>query len=428
MNDNRKHNHSSIRRVVAAVLIVAAAVVFVGVVLVFQCLSFDENGAHVVDRYGVLAMEAAENQNTGEETPAQPEEPQEQPAEEQPAAQPATRAAMLSADSVAEEGTVQQLLQLAQEGTLDTVIVNIKDSEGYLNIHVDTNVMDDADVITESSAEELEQAIQTLREADVHVIGRIFCMHDQKAVAQNADLAMQYDGGGTWLDYDNTRWLDATNRDTVEYLCDIAKSAVEAGCDEILLDEFTFPARGHIDRIDFDDTPQEQAEVLLDALQEIQEKAEVPVSLTADTISALTDLSDSATEDGFPAGDVEQLLTTADRIFVPAGSAEDAAQAVAQLQQTAPEAVVIPILDSTSAWMAYEGDAVLRAVDNTAEALAVMGGERADSTDDSDEPQDSAYEENPDDSYEEDTSYDDSDEDYEDDYDGDNEEDYDGEG
>ena len=178
------------------------------------------------------------------------------------------------------------------------------------------------------------------------------------------------------------------------------------------------PARGHIDRIDFDDTPQEQAEVLLDALQEIQEKAEVPVSLTADTISALTDLSDSATEDGFPAGDVEQLLTTADRIFVPAGSAEDAAQAVAQLQQTAPEAVVIPILDSTSAWMAYEGDAVLRAVDNTAEALAVMGGERADSTDDSDEPQDSAYEENPDDS----------DEDYEDDYDGDNEEDYDGEG
>lgn len=418
MNDNRKHNHSSIRRVVAAVLIVAAAVVFVGVVLVFQCLSFDENGAHVVDRYGVLAMEAAENQNIGEETPAQPEELQEQPAEEQPAAQPATRAAMLSADSVAEEGTVQQLLQLAQEGTLDTVIVNIKDSEGYLNIHVDTNVMDDADVITESSAEELEQAIQTLREADVHVIGRIFCMHDQKAVAQNADLAMQYDGGGTWLDYDNTRWLDATNRDTVEYLCDIAKSAVEAGCDEILLDEFTFPARGHIDRIDFDDTPQEQAEVLLDALQEIQEKAEVPVSLTADTISALTDLSDSATEDGFPAGDVEQLLTTADRIFVPAGSAEDAAQAVAQLQQTAPEAVVIPILDSTSAWMAYEGDAVLRAVDNTAEALAVMGGERADSTDDSDEPQDSAYEENPDDS----------DEDYEDDYDGDNEEDYDGEG
>lgn len=412
MNANRKHNHSSIRRVVAAVLIVAAAVVFVGVVLVFQCLSFDENGAHVVDRYGVLAMEAAEKQNTGEQTPEQPEEPAEEPAAQPEETQSATRAAMLSADSVAEEDTLQQLVQLAQQGTLDTVIVNIKDKEGYLNIRVDTNVMDDTDGITESGAEELEQAIQTLRDADVHVIGRIFCMHDQQAAAQNADLAMQYDGGGTWLDYDNTRWLDATNRDTVEYLCDIAKSAVEAGCDEILLDEFTFPTRGHIDRIDFDDTPREQADVLLDALQEIQEKAEVPVSLTADTLSALTDLSDSATEDGFPTGDVEQLLTTADRIFVPADSGEDAAQAVAKLQQTAPDAVVIPVLDSTSEWMAYEGDAVLRAVEDTEEALAVMGGEGTDSTDDSDDQENW--------SDEEDTSYDDSDED-------DEEEDYDGE-
>ena len=50
MNHNSKHSHSRIRRTVAAVLIVAALVVFVGVFLVFQCLSFDENGAHVIDR------------------------------------------------------------------------------------------------------------------------------------------------------------------------------------------------------------------------------------------------------------------------------------------------------------------------------------------------------------------------------------------
>ena len=36
MNHNSKHSHSRIRRTVAAVLIVAALVVFVGVFLVFQ--------------------------------------------------------------------------------------------------------------------------------------------------------------------------------------------------------------------------------------------------------------------------------------------------------------------------------------------------------------------------------------------------------
>lgn len=370
MSDNRKHNHSSIRRVVAAVLIVAIAVAFVGVVLVFQCLSFDENGAHVIDRYGVLAMEAAENQNT--EQPEQPEQPEETQPEQ---AQSNTRAAMLSANSIQDTDMLHKLVQLAQDGALNTVIVNIKDREGYLNIHVDTNEIEDAEVITENSADELEQAIQTLHDADVHVIGRIFCMHDQQAAEQNADLAMQYDGGGTWLDYDNTRWLDPTNRDAIGYLCDIAKSAVKAGCDEILLDDFTFPMQGHIDRIDFGDAPEGQADVLLDALKKIQQKAEVPVSLTADTVSALTDLSDSVAEDGIPAGDAEQLLTAAKRIFVPAGSAEDAAQAVAALQQTAPDAVGIPILNITSEWMKFEGDAVLHAVDDTEEALAAMDGE-----------------------------------------------------
>lgn len=405
MNDNRKHNHSSIRRVVAAVLIVAAAVALVGVVLVFQCLSFDENGAHVIDRYGILAMEAAENQNN-EISSEHAEQPSQHPAEQPEPTQDSIHAAMLSADAVADSDTMQLLQQLAQQGMLDTIVVNIKDSDGYLNIHVDTNAIDNVEDITENSADQLEQAITTLRDAGVHVIGRIFCMHDQQATALNETLAMQYDGGGTWLDYDNTNWLDVTNRDTIEYLSDIAKSAVDAGCDEILLDEFTFPMRGHIDRIDFDDTPHEQADVLLDSLQKIQQEVGVPVSLTADTLSALTDLSYSAAEDGFPAGDVEALLAAADRIFAPVDSTDDVEQVVAQIQELASDAVVIPVLDSVSEWMAYKGDVVLRAVQNTEEALAIMNGDETDSIDEWSEDESENIDED-------DTDYDD---DYSDEY------------
>ncbi|MCD8355736.1 MAG: putative glycoside hydrolase [Clostridia bacterium] len=410
MNNNRKHNHSRIRRMVAAVLVVAIAVVFVGVVLVFQCLSFDEDGAHVVDRYGVLAMEEGDRlEDTGStEEPQESKEPDAQPAEETVT----TRAAMLSAASIADADTTQQLIQLANDGTLDTVIVNIKDSSGYLNISVDTNAVENVEYITENDADALETAIGTLHDAGVYVIGRIYCMHDQQATAQNADLAMQFEGGGTWLDYDNTRWLDITNRDAVDYISDIAESAVETGCDEILLDEFTFPMRGHLDRIDFADYPSEQAEILQDALRDIQKAVgdEVPVSLTADSISALTDLSDSATEDGIPAGDVAELLTAASRILVPADSADEAAQAVDEIRQIAAEAVVLPVLDSIQEWMEYDGDAVLRAVDNTAQAIAVMNGEESaedDSSDYEDENDYDAYNYN-DDSYEDESDEDDS--------------------
>lgn len=409
MNNNRKHNHSRIRRMVAAVLVVAIAVVFVGVVLVLQCLSFDENGAHVVDRYGVLAMdEGKQLEDSGSaEVPVKSEEPEEKTVEEMPS----TRAAMFSAASIADADTTQQLVQLASDGTLDTVIVNIKDGSGYLNISVDTNAVDNVEYITENDADELETAIATLRDAGVHVIGRIYCMHDQQATVQNADLAMQYEQGGTWLDYDNTRWLDITNRDAVDYISDIAESAVKAGCDEILLDEFTFPTRGHLDRIDFEDDPSEQAEVLLDALQDIQKDVgdEIPVSLTADSISALTDLSDSATEDGIPVGDAAELLTTANRILVPADSADEAAQAVAAIQQIAADAVVIPVLDSVREWMEYDGDAVLYAVDNTEYAIAVMRGEESAGDDLSDYDEENDYDDYNynDDSYE-DESYEES--------------------
>ncbi|MDO4287365.1 MAG: putative glycoside hydrolase [Eubacteriales bacterium] len=387
MNNNRKHNHSRIHRTVAAVLIVAAVVVIVGAFLVFQCLSFDENGAHVIDRYGVLAMEAA---GSGEpekdehmETTTEPEIPDE----EQEDNAPAVRAAMLSANALSDAESVEKLEQLAKDGVLDTVIVNIKDEDGYLNIGVRTNQLDDVDTITEDTADELEDSIQTLHDAGVHVVGRIYCMHDQRATSQNTDLAMQYQAGGTWLDYDNTRWLDITNRDAVDYIGDIARSAVKAGCDEILLDAFTFPLRGHMDRIDFAKEPEEQADILLGAFEDIKDAVGegISVSLTAGSVNALTELSAMATDDGIPTGNVEDLLTAADRVLVPADSVEEAAEAVESVQKLAKDAVVIPILDNISAWMEYTGDAVLEAVYNTEDVLAVLNGEKsADAIDDDD--------------------------------------------
>lgn len=428
MNNNRKHNHSRIHRTVAAVLIVAAVVVIVGAFLVFQCLSFDENGAHVIDRYGVLAMEAAgsgEPEKTENmETETEPEIPEEEPEDDTPA----VRAAMLSANALSDTESVEKLEQLAKDGVLDTVIVNIKDEDGYLNIGVRTNQLDDVDDITENTADELEDSIQTLHKAGVHVVGRIYCMHDQRATAQNTDLAMQYQAGGTWLDYDSTRWLDITNPDAVDYIGDIAKSAVKAGCDEILLDEFTFPLRGHMDRIDFAKEPEEQASILRDAFEDIKNAAgeEIPVSLTAGSVDALTELSAMATEDGIPAGNIGELLAAVDRVLVPADSMEEATEAMASVQELAKDAVVIPVLGDIRTWMAYTGDAVLEAVYDTEDVLAVLNGEKSadaidddDTYDDDDASDDAAYDDSEDDDeYQpDDIDDDDSDEDFDDEWD-----------
>ncbi|HBI63766.1 MAG TPA: hypothetical protein DDX51_01420, partial [Clostridiales bacterium] len=221
MNINRNRNQIRIRRTVVAVLIVAALIAVVGVILVSRCLSFDENGAHVIDRYGVLAEEQGQTRpelTAGSvETPAEPEPAEPEPEKEpETAPQPQvkyTRALMLAASSAAEEGTRARLLKLAEQGVLDTVIVNIKDSEGNLNLPVETDVVDGVSDFTEGDADGLKSTIAALRDAGVHVVGRIYCFHDRRAASRNSDLAIQFERGGSWLDYDNTRWLDPTNGD-----------------------------------------------------------------------------------------------------------------------------------------------------------------------------------------------------------------------
>lgn len=383
MNSNHNPNQSRIRRTVAAVLIVAVLVAAVGVFLVARCLSFDEDGAHVIDRYGVLAQEAQQLEGEGN---AEPEQPQEEAPVEQPEPEPEepdSRIVMLAAGAVAEEQ--DRILELAENGALDTVVVNIKDGEGNLNISVDTREIDEVEYLVDSGADALEETIAALKDAGVHVIGRIYCLHDAQATKYNSDLAIQFERGGTWLDYDNTRWLDPTNDDTVEYLCDIAESAVEVGCDELMLADFTFPPRGHLDRAEFDRYPDDQASVLLDALEEIQHAAgDAAVSLTADSLSDLTDLSANGEEDGIPVGDAGALLEAADRLFVPVNSADEAETLLETVRELSETAVVVPVFRSSDAWLAYDGDAVLDGTADSEGALAAVENRLSGSYDNSD--------------------------------------------
>ena len=380
MNSNRNPNSSKTRRTVVTILIAVAAVVVVGVVLVMRCLTFDETGAHVVDRYGVLARESAQAQpqETGSgETPAA--EPEQQPSDTE---QQGQRMVMLAANAVTDSEVRDQLTALQKDGALQTVVLNIKDSEGNLNLACDTDELD-TESLTDSDAEELADAIAQMKQAGIHVIGRIYCLHDQQAAESNADLAIPYMNGGAWLDYDSTRWLDPTNADAIAYLCDIARSAVQAGCDELMLADLTFPPRGHLDRAEFADQPDDQASALTDVLEEVQAAAgDVPVSLTADSLDDLTVLSENGAEDGIDTGDVGAFLSAAHRIFIPLGD-EDADSVSARIDavhELAPDADVVPVFDSFDAWSQYSGSAVLDAVSDS-DILFEQGSDTEENTD-----------------------------------------------
>lgn len=371
MRKNQTPNQRKRRRIVAAILIAVLLVFLMGAVLVLRCLTFDDSGAHVIDRYGVLAQEqesdsqlsagsgSAQDEGAAEAEPEQIEEPEKETAAE-------TRAVLLTADAVTDADVRSTLKTLAENKVLDTVVVNIKDSDGKLYLPCDTDLVDTEDWT--DNADALAGAIGELQNAGLQVVGRICCLHDQKATEQQSDLAIQYINGGTWLDYDNTRWLDPTDSDAVQYLCDIARSAVNVGCDALVLDDFTFPPRGHLDRAEFDETPADQASVLLDALQQIQQAVgSASVGLMASDIDALTALSENGEEDGIAVGDVGQLLDAAKFLAVPLQeeSADGVAAMTEVLHAAALQANALPIFDDPTAWKDYSGSAVLDASGNS---------------------------------------------------------------
>lgn len=300
-------------------VIILVLAVLMSAFLVLRCLEFDENGAHINDRYGVLAMEGSsglvdysqftsndkgDDKKTKSNKKADSGEQEKSPvfADEQPED---IRAIVIEAEDLTyDDDYMNQVLNLASQNMIDTVIVDLKDGEGNLNVQISTPVLDTTSIHTVFS-DEFPDAVQQLKSAGIRVIGRISSFHDNAAPRTNNSLSCWYGAADTnWLDANNDRWLDPTDPQAVQYLCDIAAKGVEIGCDEILLKDFRFPS-GATDLIAFDSSAEWTTVIQEDFAKVKQAAGAVPVGLYID--SSVDDCKDVGQ-------DLEQLYPDAYRI------------------------------------------------------------------------------------------------------------------
>lgn len=351
---NRRKNR---RFVTLFAVLILVLVVLMSAFLVLRCLTFDENGAHVNDYYGVLAAEGSSSglvdysQYTKAGAQEAEEEPEEDSEEEEETEQPAVTTnapqAMraITADPkqlTYDEDYRNQILSLAAQGILDTVIVDLKDADGYLSEQVETAAVDTS-VMEGVFADDFPTAVTALKQAGIRVIGRIYAFRDDMATRQNSDLSCWYEEAGTnWLDAEGRRWLDPTDAMTMQYLCDIVSKGVEIGCDEILLAQFSFP-QGRTELIAFDNG-QDFGTTIQSDLQMIQNTAgDIPVSLyleqgQQESITAGMDLSKVY-------GSLYRIVTSEDRVKGLSSYNSDGN-------------TVTPVFTDRDEWSSYTGTAV----------------------------------------------------------------------
>lgn len=154
-----------------------------------------------------------------------------------PVQRPVTRGVHMSAISWATPELREPILELAEQGIINTVELDIKDEGGEVGWNTSVDLAHEIDAVRPYY--DLEEAVRELKDRGLYVIGRVVAFRDPILAAAawergDHDWVLQ-DGTGQPLDaYGGfTNFMSAGVRD---YNIDLAMEAVDLGVDEILWD------------------------------------------------------------------------------------------------------------------------------------------------------------------------------------------------
>ncbi|MGN1031133.1 MAG: putative glycoside hydrolase [Butyricicoccaceae bacterium] len=348
---------AKIAGIVIGVLLIIALISFV--LLVRSCLSFDETGAHVEDRFGILAMENGEapeqletpkeenGQSTGPEAQDGETEEQPKPDNYQDEETPVLRAIYADAESMAnDDGYMGDVEDVGRSGEANAVCVALKDEDGKVAFELDSSVVSG---VRASFSGWFKYAVEESNTAGLDVYAVLHCFRDSEAVESDSSIAVHTADGEIWEDADGGIWLDPTDEDVQAYLVELVEQSIELGAEEIILRDFLFPQADTA--LTYDEQDGNRTEQLMKLYSKLQKAAgDVPVSIWLDDPDADSDITGQ---------NLKQMYRNAYRLYAPAEST-DAAQALAQqIAETAGgSAHFVPYFESSESYDTLPGGAV----------------------------------------------------------------------
>ena len=145
--------------------------------------------------------------------------------------------------------------------------------------------------------------LKMLLAADRWTVGHIVCFSDNAFAQSRSDCALVRADGGLWYDAAGQAWLDPTDPEVLRYLTALCRECGELGFNEVLLDNFCYPASGDTAAIANDDG--DRAQILTDMAKTLRSSLPEGVALSV-AYRGSGDLT------------LAQLADLFDRIYVPA--------------------------------------------------------------------------------------------------------------
>ena len=151
---------------------------------------------------------------------------------------------------------VESVIELAQDGLINTVVIDVKDAKGRVGF--DSNV---PQVIEYRSREriigDLSALVRKLHAGGLHVVARMVMFNDSMLARARPELAVhskellsekgqKLSPETFWYDERDLLWVDPGSREAWDYNISIAKDVLSRGVDEVNFDYVRFPSGGSL--------------------------------------------------------------------------------------------------------------------------------------------------------------------------------------
>lgn len=181
-----------------------------------------------------------------------------------------------------------------EEAGADELILAVKTQDGKLAWLSGQGAAERSRV---NGSQETTEAIRQWNQGEVYTIARVCCFRDDSAPYYNNAMALRQ-GNGNWRDELGLRWLSPANDRSQAYIAGLCGELAGLGFDEIVLEDFSFPVRGKVDRINRGDSydPARFHDELEDLLAQVQKAAEpygtkISLRVERDTLAGAESLS-----------------------------------------------------------------------------------------------------------------------------------------
>jgi hypothetical protein len=162
------------------------------------------------------------------------------------------RGLYLTAWTVGESDKLRHYVELAERTEINSYVVDIKDSDGYVGY--ESEIPEVRAAKAWQRRYKPRKVLDAFHEKEIRVIARISCFKDPIISSFKHEWAVKTKTGELWKDDDGKTWLNPYNSDCWPYLINIAKEALKLGFDEIQFDYVRFANDGDKAGMRFGDT------------------------------------------------------------------------------------------------------------------------------------------------------------------------------